>query len=1029
MTVSAVETEPSAAVSAADDAALERSIADGRFFYGPDVPPDPGFDPGGDAREQVIRWAIRHGLTMYQGWPGNKHPRKYHPQPGSCPEAGPQDLCRCWVTWAGDGPLLIRVPQHMAVIDEDGPAAAPVVAALGLPDHFAIRSRKSGGIKRFLFMAGGVRRAVRPDEDIPLDVIGNPDGRCVWLKIWDDDGYDVITQTDAVPEGPESILELLKCPENGSAVRGKARGASPVPGGADLPATGSLVAEGISYGSQEDQLKSVAAREARTQWLQRHAFDEDAITATLAAIARASEQDDSDPWRMDQLRAKAASAIRFITSEVAREAAVQQEAAAPGPGGQETAPAKERPLSRHTSIPRLRVAPPVELDRYADEIVTGAAAPVRGAAEAARPEDPEADDAEWGDMKAALDLVEPAAEVLGGLGDLDLIDFQAARSTVCNAALPYGYLKALSQDSRDEEEASFSFRFLNGWNKGASAGHEVPAELRAALDSWHPPCPLPREDVEAHRLPPGREGAWPVQNFVSNTDDRGNASRLLDHYGDRIMFTHAPTGLGEYAFDGQRWMETASGGRGLVGELADQTIGSLPVTEAMSLSVAVTGFDRKGNPVSDRARYWAWLNAQQSKARQSAMIKAAADRDGKRAAISVFDADPRWLNTPSGEVDLGRPEIGNDGKWSTADPITFTRRHFPEHRHARITGAPYDESATCPEWEKAMLAWLGDDAELVTYVGKLVAASVRGLVGLKLFVILLGSRNSGKTSFLEVLMDVLGGYATTAQPSILRKGNRGGSTLSDDVADLRGFRFVTTTETSGAEEMDEPRVKRLSGGDRVRARGLYQSSAAWEPFFVFWLATNEMPRISGADAALWGRIPPVRFPFTFNETGLTPDGKPCGRADPTLKRKLLAEAPGILTWIIRHLELLYREGLCEPEAVGQERRKLQSQQNTVEMFLAAVEADSGTADALDGIEAGGDLKIRFTRLLKHYETWAKKSAITPVGKDLFRQALENRHVKITLTHNVDTVHGFGHQPDHPFECPVCKEPPAPSSKN
>jgi putative DNA primase/helicase len=628
-----------------------------------------------------------------------------------------------------------------------------------------------------------------------------------------------------------------------------------------------------------------------------------------------------------------------------------------------------------------------------------------------------------GDMKAALDLVEPVAEVLGGLGDLDLIDYQAARIALRQAALLFEHLEALDKGTSQDLGEAFDQRFLDGWNKGAAAGHGVPAELRAALDKWHPPCPTPREDVEPHRLPPGREGAWPVQNFVSKADDRGNARRLLDHYGNRLLFAHAPSGLGEHAFDGQRWLDPASGGRGLAAEFADQAIESLPVTEAMSLSAAVSGFDKHGNPATDRGRYWTWLNAQQSDARRSAMIRAAAALPGKRVAVSEFDADPRWLNTPSGEVDLGRAEILGDGSWRVAEPVVFTGQHFPEHHHTRITSAPYHLSATCPQFEKALLDWLGDE-ELVRFVGKMVAASVRGLVTLKVLVILLGGRNSGKTTFLEVLMAVLGGYATTAQPTILRKGNRGGSTLSDDLDDLRGYRFVTTTETSGAEEMDEPRVKRLSGGDRVRARGLYKSSAAWDPFFILWLATNEVPRMSGDDAALWGRLQPVRFPFVFAGTGKAPDGEPRKHADPALKDRLVAEAPGILGWIIRHLELLYWEGLAEPQAVGQERCKLQSQQDTVGWFLAEVEADSGMTDELSSeIVAGAHLKIRFTRLLKHYESWAKSKTITAVGKDRFRPALENRKVKITNPHNIETVHGFGHKAGK-FACPVCGEPPA-----
>ncbi len=677
-------------------------------------------------------------------------------------------------------------------------------------------------------------------------------------------------------------------------------------------------------------------------------------------------------------------------------------------------------LSRHAAIPRLRVPPPAELDEYADQAVKEVMSPLRDAAEAARPEDPDADDAEWGDIKAVMDLVEPAAEVLGGLGDLDLIDFQAARVMLDQVVLPHEYTDKLDPDTSAALEKIFLGALQRGWNKGAAEGHVVPEELQATLDSWHPPCPIPREEVEARRLPPGREGAWPVQNFVAKIDDRGNARRLMDHHGDRILFAHSASGLSVYAFDRQQWLDPANGGRGLAAELADQTIGSLAVTEAMSLSVAVSRFDRDGNPVSDRGRFWPWLNAQQSDARRTGMIHSAEAIPGMRVSVSDFDADPRWLNTPSGEVDLGRAEIGDDGTWRVAEPVVFTGRHFPEHRHTRITGAPYDPSATCPEFEQAMKDWLDDD-EMITYVGKLVAASVRGLVTLKAIPLLLGAGNSGKSTFLEVMMSVLGGYATTAQPSILRKG-KGGSTLTDDLDDLRGFRLVTTTETSGAEEMDEARVKRLSGGDRVRARGLYKSSAAWDPQFLLWLATNFMPRLSGHDLALWGRFAPVMFPYLFTETGLAPDDTPCGVIDPNLKGRLIAEARGILSWTIRHLELLYSEGLREPGAVTAKRRELQSLQDTVGRFLAAVEADSGADDGLSpGIVADKGLAIRETRFHKHYVAWAGKD-ITPVGNARFREALENHKVKITRPGNVETVHGFGHDPKRQFGCPVCDEP-------
>jgi phage/plasmid-associated DNA primase len=278
-------------------------------------------------------------------------------------------------------------------------------------------------------------------------------------------------------------------------------------------------------------------------------------------------------------------------------------------------------------------------------------------------------------------------------------------------------------------------------------------------------------------------------------------------------------------------------------------------------------------------------------------------------------------------------------------------------------------------------------------------------------------------------MGVLGSYATAAAPSILRKGKAGGGTLSDDIAELRGYRFVTTTETHGAEEMDEPRIKRLSGGDRQRARGLYQSSSEFDVLFLLWFATNAMPRLSGEDTALWIRFPPVMFPGMWTETGLTPDGRKCETADPNLKKRLLAEAPGILNWIIRHLQLLYAEGLTEPKAVTAKRHELQGQQDTSGQFIAMAKAASNPASGVEAVSprdpllaTGSRMRIRWTSLYRHYEAWAAFGKINAVGKDAFKASLANHGHKFVNRSGVPSVTGFGHRKsDVMAQCPVCEE--------
>ena len=193
-----------------------------------------------------------------------------------------------------------------------------------------------------------------------------------------------------------------------------------------------------------------------------------------------------------------------------------------------------------------------------------------------------------------LDLAEPASEALGGLGDLDLIASQFAWEEILKAASPEDYVKAACEELDDQGAAAFRKElqrdiarlFVDGWNKGAEVGHEVPADLQPVLESWHPSCPIPREEVEPRRLPPGRDGCWPVRNMVSPTDDRGNSARLLDHHGDEILFVGAAKGLGEHAFDGEKWID-GNAARELALQMCDDVIENLPVTEAMSYSVSV----------------------------------------------------------------------------------------------------------------------------------------------------------------------------------------------------------------------------------------------------------------------------------------------------------------------------------------------------------------------------------------------------------------------------------------------------------
>src|SRR5437016_14676130 len=111
-----------------------------------------------------------------------------------------------------------------------------------------------------------------------------------------------------------------------------------------------------------------------------------------------------------------------------------------------------------------------------------------------------------------------------------------------------------------------------------------------------------------------------------------------------------------------------------------------------------------------------------------------------------------------------------------------------------------------------------------------------------------------------------------------------GDDKRNDVAVLRGARFVSATEAEDGQQIAEALIKEVTGGDAVTARLMYAEFFTFTPTFKIWLAANHKPVIRGTDLGIWRRIHLVPFEVTV------PDDK----VDRELPAALVAEASGIL---------------------------------------------------------------------------------------------------------------------------------------
>src|ERR1700730_17132152 len=128
-----------------------------------------------------------------------------------------------------------------------------------------------------------------------------------------------------------------------------------------------------------------------------------------------------------------------------------------------------------------------------------------------------------------------------------------------------------------------------------------------------------------------------------------------------------------------------------------------------------------------------------------------------------------------------------------------------------------------------------------------------------------------------------------------------------DLADLRGARFVQTSETEEGQRLAPGKLKRISQGlGKIKATRKYENPIEFPETHKLWIDTNRKPTIRDVDdKATFNRLHPIPFTVTI----------PKDQIDKDLLDKLLTEAEGILAWAMEGARLWYAEGLAKPAEV------------------------------------------------------------------------------------------------------------------
>ncbi len=320
--------------------------------------------------------------------------------------------------------------------------------------------------------------------------------------------------------------------------------------------------------------------------------------------------------------------------------------------------------------------------------------------------------------------------------------------------------------------------------------------------------------------------------------------------------------------------------------------------------------------------------------------------------MADLDAHPMWLNTPGETLDL---ETGESWAPRFEDKLT------------KLAGAAFDPTATCARF-KQFLTEIIPKPEVRAFLQRSVGYSLTDETLERCFWILHGTGRNGKTTLINAIRAVLGDYAMATRATTLMV-KKHGDDKRNDVAILRGARFVSATESEEGEHLAAALVKELTGQDPVTARFLYCENFSFLPTFKIWLATNHKPTIRAGDPAIWDRVFLVPFEVRIPEE----------QVDHTLADQLAREASGILNWAIAGFEEWKAGGLRPPEEVREATDTYREEMDTLRQFFE------------ECVVIEPQARCRAQELFEAYQAWAVRAGLRfPMSKNTFGTMLKER---------------------------------------
>lgn len=442
-------------------------------------------------------------------------------------------------------------------------------------------------------------------------------------------------------------------------------------------------------------------------------------------------------------------------------------------------------------------------------------------------------------------------------------------------------------------------------------------------------------------------------------NDHGNAERMIALHGPDMRFCYAIKNW--LIYDGMRW---ALDEAGRAFKIAKETMIEFYRQASQAGNREAEGFSRR---------------SLESRRIMSMLVMAQCELVVQPRDL---DSDPYLLNFTNGTVDLRTGQLQGHRRTDFITKLILYR---------------YDQASKCPRW----LAFLdqimggGPDAgeaelaraeRLIEYLQRAFGYSLTGCTSEKAVFIPFGDGDNGKSTLLSTISRLAEEYAVLLQVDTLMVRQESNNTQAD-LADLRGARFVQTSETEEGQRLAQGKLKRITQGmGKIKATRKYENPIEFPETHKLWIDTNRKPTIRDADdKATFNRLHPI--PFTIKI--------PADRIDKMLPEKLLGEAEGILAWLVAGAKAWCEVGLMKPLEVRVANEQWRSESDKLARFIeeCCIAADT--------------LSIPTSRLYARYKAWAESGSEAPMTATEFGVKLAGKGCTKKHKNTGDVFLGIG----------------------